>query len=189
MIINLIESETHSAHKIRELQTAIIIINEFISTTNIHDPTLIEHSYGVDLINYKYDKPIEVMIDQCELSAEAIMDWDGHRNIRHYYLRTLVDMLTVEIEKLRLLPEINEDLKVNKTKELQLLEVWVALKEIGFLDNFTDSQQTDIRKEFFKVFNLQDYDYKNRNKELKRNKKSRAGFLKELVRIMENYGY
>lgn len=188
-IEQFIESESHSANKISELRTAIIIINKFISTTNIHDHTLIEHSFGVDLINYKYDKPIEIVFDQCELSPNAIMDWQDHLYVRHYYMRTLVDILTVEIEKLRLLPEINEELKVNKTKELKLLEVWVALKEAGFFSGLSTSQQTDKRKEFFKIFNLQDTDYNNRNKELKRNKKSRAEFLKELVKIMENYGY
>ncbi|MCX6209625.1 MAG: RteC domain-containing protein [Bacteroidetes bacterium] len=133
---------------------------------------------------------IPIRFVQCIFSKEAREELQNHQEVRHGYMEMLDSHLAIELDMLYLLPieqKINDE-KPNKIKEKQLLEVWVALKESGFINHLeTNNEITAQRKAFFELFNLTDRDYDDRNKQLKIKKKDRASFLEKLKELIKDY--
>ena len=181
-----VNSEADLEYKIRELQLSRIAIKEFIITSNIYKPAMMADSFSADLFNPKFESQ-HIMFSQCDLSQEAINQWAEHQEVRMYYMELLDSIFALELDKLFLFPLDYKTNESNKEKEVKLLEVWIALKQAGFLSHLSDKDISNQRKMFFELFNLKDNNYNDRNKAFKIKKYPRAVFLTELVKYIENY--
>ena len=70
--------------------------------------------------------------------------------------------------------------KIENSKEMKLLEVWLALEHEGFIDNsYTPSEIVNKRILFFEIFDLKERNFNDRHEQIK-NKKTLGDFLTHL---------
>ena len=189
----LMKGEESLETKIYEIQKARCFIKEFFLSFNYRMPGMIDSKFVYNLHNFQLPLEkncISIRYIQGIFSNEAKTELQYHQEVRHGYMEMLDSHLAIELDKLFLLPLEQKIIceKPNMEKELQLLEVWVALKESDFINHL--KSKTDIshqRKAFFELINLTDRNYEDRNKQLKIKKNPRAPFLESLTRIIKNY--
>jgi hypothetical protein len=193
LLETLVQGEESIETKIYELLKARLIIKEFFLNFNYRLPGMLDSKFVYNLHNFQLypdQQFIPIRFVQCIFSKEAREELQNHQEVRHGYMEMLDSHLAIELDMLYLLPieqKINDE-KPNKIKEKQLLEVWVALKESGFINHLeTNNEITAQRKAFFELFNLTDRDYDDRNKQLKIKKKDRASFLEKLKELIKDY--
>lgn len=184
-----VNSDESYETKLYELQKSKLIITEFLIHADIYKPSLLQTNFIFVLHNIKQMNHIDIRWDQCMLTDEVYVEWQQHQEVRHAYTNLLYNHLDLEIEKLKLqsLGINSKEESMNTKKELQLLEVWIALNESNFISHVPDSKKYLHRKSFFELFNLTDRNYDDRNKQFKKKKNPRAEFLKQLVDVIENY--
>lgn len=75
----------------------------------------------------------------------------------------------------------------NSDKEKLLLEIWLGLKEAGYLDFLGKDGliMANQRKAFYEIFNLEDVDYNDKHKYFKRKEKDKCGRLRSLADNLE----
>jgi hypothetical protein len=172
-----------------EFKISRLLIKEHLLKNNIDDMLMLDANPLVP-VHYNYQAvPHEVRYDECELTDNAIAEIRQHADLRNIYLHHLNDYLSIEIEKLELKPlelKINLEEK-NAKKELQLLEVWIGLKEAGFLNHLDTNDYSKHRKSFFELFALTDRNYNSRNKDIKKRKEPVAKFLSQMANLLSKY--
>ena len=187
----LITSSESEETKMHELHKSRIYLKEFFVKFNLHKPGTLEGTFVSRLHNFGQMNSIDIRFAQWDLSQKAYSELRQHQQVRYDYMELLDSQLALELEKLYIRPLVAkiENESRNDEKEKQLLEVWVALKESGFI-NYLGENNSAIaqhRQSFFELFNLTDRYYKDRNKHLKITKEKRAVFLKHLTSLIENY--
>jgi len=185
-----LESEESFYSKIYELSMSRLLIKEFLFTNNLNDPELLEiHSLTPFILhNNKYLEPITINYSQCKFSDQAKQEISQHLYIRNTYLSHLDAFLSLQLEKLNLTDFEKSFLepKRNSKKEIQLLEIWIALEQAGFLENLPQ-RKSDLRKNFFELFGLIDWNYRDRHAEFKKRFKPKAIFLDQMVTQLNDY--
>jgi hypothetical protein len=190
----LMKGEESLETKIYEIQKARCFIKEFFLSFNYRIPGMIDSKFVYNLHNFQLPLEkncISIRYIQGIFSNEAKAELQYHQEVRHGYMEILDSHLAIELDKLFLLPleaKIEKE-SINDEKEKQLLEVWVALKESGFMSYLGENKMaiSQQRKIFFELFNLTDRKYEDRNKHLKIMKGTKAVFLKHLTNLIENY--
>ncbi len=185
-----INSEESFDDKVYELSIAKLYIKEFFLKNSLHDPVLLDINFTFNLINFNLKDIITVRYDECQISTKASKEIHAHQHLRHSYIKHLEAFIDVFKEKLHLsvLNNKREKVPANTEREFELLEVWIALKESGFMDHLKDKNAiSEHRKEFFELFQLTDINYSSKNRVIKERKPSSARFLPELVTLLNKY--
>lgn len=190
-----VNSEENYKTKILELKYAAYEIEEFLilNTENAYFLAQLPNTFILRNIN-KTEKQsersdINVTLHELILQQSHYETISRHIQIRSMYLEILHKFINVKIEKLEL--DFIEKPKnfpgaINEN-EIKLLEVWIALKNLGFFDNLTSNhiELSKLRSSFFSIFNLQDWNYKKNYDKLYRTKNIKANFLLEMVHAFE----
>ena len=144
------------------------------------------------LLHTKDETIIEVTLNQIELKAEHLIEINEHLTIREKHFLILRERITLiqqrlEIKKLRKQIGVSG---VDESKALQLLEVWVALQEVGFLDYVSPSEKglviPELRRQFFGIFQQSDINYKKLRSRLMERKNSSPDTLPKMVEAFKN---
>ena len=190
-----VNSEENYKTKILELKYSAYEIEEFIilNTENACFLPQLPNTFTLRT-NNKTEKQnersdINVTLHELRLKQSHYETISRHIQIRSMYLEILHKFINVKIEKLEL--DFIEKPKnfpgaINEN-EIKLLEVWIALKNLGFFDNLTSNhiELSKLRSSFFSIFNLQDWNYKKNYDKLYRTKNIKATFLLEMVHAFE----
>lgn len=176
--------------KMYELSKIKFDLQEFIFMNNINDPILLDLDPCVVIHSTTGIKKMEVQWDQCDLSDNAKNQIQNHIYIRYFFVDHLYKLISLHLDKLIL----NEGQKKSfsnasdSIKEMQLLEVWIALSEMGFCNHLNDKlENTKCRKEFFRIFGMDDKSFNTRNNSIKSRKTPKALFLNALSEKIESY--
>ena len=190
-----VNSEENYITKILDLKNSAYEIQEFLilNTENASFLPQLPNTFTLRT-NNKTEKQseqstIDVTLHELELKQlhnEAISQ---HIQIRSMYFKILHKYFNLKIEILELdFIEKPKDYSfpINEN-EIKLLEVWIALKNLGFFDNLTTNHMelSKLRSSFFSIFNLQDWNYKQNYDKLYRTKNIKANFLLEMVHAFE----
>jgi len=182
------ESEESLENKVYELSLSRLLIKEFFLNNNQHDPVLLNTSFTLNLNSSHHSEPDIVRWDQCLLSESARKEIYDHQHLRHAYITLLDSYLAVCLDNIYLAPLLLKKEVPDNENELQLLEVWIGLKETGFLKHLTnDKEIASHRKAFFELFQLNDRNYISRNRGLKKRNSPVARFLPKMIDCLEKY--
>ena len=109
-------------------------------------------------------------------------EMNTHLLIRRKYLSLIDKHLSLLSEKINF-DELKKTIspgKIENSKEMKLLEVWLALEHEGFIDNsYTPSEIVNKRILFFEIFDLKERNFNDRHEQIK-NKKTLGDFLTHL---------
>ena len=156
----------------------------------------IEHkphsSYFVDatepfLLHIKDETTIEVTLNQIELKAEHLIEINEHLTVRDKHFLMLLERTSLLQHRLKIQQSrIHIESSGNdEAKTLQLLEVWIALEGVGFLDHIPSKDRgviiPELRRRFFGIFQQSEVDYKRLRSRLMERKYSSPDILPRMV--------
>jgi hypothetical protein len=183
------ESDESIETKILTLKKALLIIDHYLLANDPFDIISLDMSNTIDLKFYD-GKEVKggVHINECDtLSKEIVDEIYQHLDIRTRHLKRLIKEIKIELLKLELNPLLEKIKKEegNDEKEIQLIEVWLGLKQMGFLDHLDKTEHTKHRKAFFELFGLTDRNYKTRHRDIKNRTAYKALFLREMIKELQ----
>ena len=186
------DSEENFDDKIISLLSVKYLINEFLLKHQPYSNYLHDLPKTYLLHSIKDMNRIEVNLLQLPLTSYHYKQINQHLEIRSNHFKSLNGYVGLFIEKLK----INNNKKLissslsNEEKELQLLEVWLSLKKIGFIDFVPNKvEESKIRKHFFTLFNLTDKNYKSRCGKILDRKLKEPKFLLKMVAAFKEILY
>jgi len=177
-----VKSEESVVNKKYELSLAFNYLYEALLLNN-ENLEFAEKANEITLCNEKTNKTKIITINEILEQDEIKEEMNNHLSVRAKYLNMIANYLDVLKERIDLL-EIdveNNPLSNDRTKEIQLLEIWQGLVNENFFPGYKKATLTKKRKQFFSVFDLNDRDYNYRHKELK-NKKTLGDFTKKMAK-------
>lgn len=140
----------------------------------------------------KDETTIEVTLNQIELKADYLIEINEHLTIRDKHFFMLLQRIALlqhrlEIQQSRMYIESSGN---DEAKTLKLLEVWIALEEVGFLDYVSPSEKgvlvPELRHRFFGIFQQSDINYKKLRSRLMERKNSSPDILPKMVEAFKN---
>jgi len=190
-----VNSEENYKTKILDLKKSAYEIQEFLifNTENACFLPQLPNTFTLRT-NNKIEKQnersdINVTIHELRLKQSHYEAISRHIQIRSMYFEILHKFFNLKIENLELdFIEKPKDYSVPiNENEIKLLEVWIALKNLGFFDNLKSNhiELSKLRSSFFSIFNLRDWNYKQNYDKLYRTKNIKANFLLEMVHAFE----
>jgi hypothetical protein len=176
--------------KICQLEEVKYLIQEFRIENEANS------SYFMDipeffLLHTKDETTFEVTLNQIELKAEHLIEINEHLTVRDKHFIMLLQRIALlqhrlEIQQSRLRIESSGN---DETKSLHILEVWIALEEVGFLDYVSSKEKgvviPELRRQFFGIFQQSDNNYKKLRSRLMERKYSGPDILPKMIAAFE----
>ena len=172
--------------KLCQLEEVKYLIQEYRIEHKPHSSYFVDASEPF-LLHIKEETTIEVTLNQIELKAEHLIEINEHLTVRekHFLMlleRTALLQHRLKIQQSRMHIESSGN---DEAKTLQLLEVWIALEGIGFLDHVSSKDRgvviPELRRRFFGIFQQSDIDYKRLRSRLMERKYSSPDILPRMV--------
>jgi len=172
--------------KMCQLEEVKYLIQEFRIENEANSSFLID-APELFLLHAKYKKTIEVTLNQIKLKAEHLAEINEHLTIRDKHFIMLLERIALlqhrlEIQQFRMHIESSGK---DEAKTLQLLEVWIALEEVGFLDHVPSKDRgvviPELRRQFFGIFQQSEINYKKLRSRLMERKYSSPDILPKMV--------
>lgn len=188
-ISEYIESDESIHNKFYDIYRCQYLIRDFLYTITVSEPNYYDPNKFYEL-RFNDQKTLKVGTNNLQFSTKAIEEITQHYNSRGNFLHNILQFLEVKLAQLNMY-EYDKEIKLipvtDKIKEMQLLEVWVALREKNFLKHLNDQEMTVQRRDFFKCFNLKDRNFNSNHNNLKKNKTNKGEFLEELARVLKKW--
>ena len=162
-------SEESIINKKNEIALSINLISEAILLNN-ENVEFKEKANELKLCNEKTRKIKIITIYEILPQPEIAMEMSSHLSVRSKYLNMVTNYLRILKERIELFEIDTETITAsenNRSREIQLLEIWEGLVIENFFSGYSKVALTKKRKEFFSVFNLIDRDYNFRHNEMK----------------------
>lgn len=179
-----------SRNKFYEVAMCQFLIEEFLYQISFSEPNFYDPNkwYEVRFRTEGAPKSIVIPTNNLIFTDKAQAEITDHYNTRSKFLNNLLQFFNVKLAQLntdKYRNEIKLTPKKDKAKEQQLLEVWVGLKEQGFLNHLEHKQEiAKQRKIFFEIFNFEDNNFNDKHSNLLKNK-SKGQFLHRLADQVE----
>lgn len=184
-----IEGEESAINKEWELLTAkynikLAMFQLKLANQNIHH---LSPSYRVVFKNGRYWDNIPT--DKLKYSEKANNEIRQHLSIRNDLFNIMADLIDLYLFQLNNLKFERKNIPIerNINKSKLFLEIWLGLKEAGYLD-FLGTDVLIIanqRKAFYECFNLEDYKYGRRHQYFTEKEKDKGGRLRSLADNLE----
>lgn len=188
-VLDYIDSDEAYATKVYDLKYTIFLLNEFMIQHQPYNVFYTSLKNTFTILSIKDENIAEVTINQLNISETNKVEIQKHLMIRYNYCYAIKEFCLLALDKLDLSDRyvnLNENQKDN-AKELQLLEVWLSLEKIGFLDYETNHlKKAELRNSFMNIFNCNDDNYKKNRSALINKKNRSADFLKSMIEAFEN---
>lgn len=187
---NYINSEENFETKNISLLYIKYYLNEFL----LHNHTFTNYLFQLPdtfvLNNLNEKETIDVALHQLNLNKDILFEIQQHLNIRSTHFTLFIEYVELLIAELAINNSIKNIPKIspNEMKEDQLLQVWLGLKQMGFVDFGDQSNfkllESKMRKEFFELFNLEDKQYNRKHQNIITRKTYEPEFLIEMVKSL-----
>lgn len=185
-----VNSDESIDNKIYEMSAIKIRVKEFLFRNDLQDPVFFEIDSVFDLFTSKWDKKIVVRWEQCDLIPAVHQDLLDHIHLRKKYAELLYSLCTLYLDKLTLIETRKRlsDFPEDKEMERKILQVWVGMDLCGLLKKMNMDQRTLHRKEFFRLFDLNDRDFSHDSTNLKKIKNDyKTDVVKAMLFELEKY--
>lgn len=179
------EEET-VAVKVYELSKLKLRMTEYLYKTDLSIGVLYESSSSFRM-HFKTSESINVIIPQINISDAAQLQIRDHHTVRRAFVSLLSQFVDLQIEKSKFeeLEKAANTLRNDSKKQLHVLQVWVALKKLGYLDHLPKKDEPFQRRLFFEFFGLNDVNYKNRISQLKRANADTLSFISQMAKAFK----
>jgi hypothetical protein len=188
-VLNYVDCDESYTTKVYELKHVVFLLNEFMIHHQPYNVFYTSLKNTFTIISLTDENNAEVTIQQLNLTEANRLEIQKHLMIRYNYCYAIKEFCLLALDKLELSERhvnLNENQK-DIAKELQLLEVWISLEKIGFLDHETNHlKKAELRNSFMNIFNCNDDNYKKNRSALINKKNRSANFLRSMVESFEN---
>lgn len=188
-VLNYVDSDESYATKVYELKHTVFLLNEFMIQHQPYNVFYTSLKNTFTIISLTDENIAEVTIQQLNFTEANRLEIQKHLMIRYNYCYAIKEFCLLALDKLDLSDRyvnLNENQKDN-AKELQLLEIWLSMEKIGFLDYETNHlKKAELRNSFMNIFNCNDDNYKKNRSALMNKKNRNANFLRSMVESFEN---
>ena len=185
-----VNSDESFDNKIYELSAIKIRVKEFLFRNDLQDPVFLEIDSVFDLFTSKWDKKIVVRWEQCNLNPSVHQELLDHIHLRKKYAELLYSLCTLYLDKLTLIETRKRisDFPEYPEMERKITQVWLAMDLCGFMDNLNADEKAFHRKEFLKLFNLNDDNYNDISSNLRKIKNpKKSDVVREMLSRIEKY--
>ena len=179
-----VNSEESIDTKILMLSEVEILLSEKLFYWDIRFPELYDGPLKFDLIDL--DNNLKVVVFTELVVSDAIKkEIVEHHNVRIAFFELLIKQISLLIKK-AYYHNINYSIDDNANfKSIDLLEVWIGLKEMGLLEG-NKKNETKIRKDFFKLFGLPEIQYNDKHNQIKTRQQPKFIFLEKMHTALKN---
>lgn len=184
--LNKYSDSTESINtKIQALGLAEILITEKLIYWDLKFSELYEGPFILDMLDIN-DKPKDVTIIELIISEEIKDEIVEHHNVRIAFFQFLIKCIQFHIRKLTLSLETYSEINYETSlKPIDLLEVWLGLKEMGCFKGQRKNEAA-IRNEFFKLFGFKDIQFNDKHNQIKVRKLPKFTFIEKMHEALKN---
>jgi len=178
LLSNYHTSSESTINKKYELSLCRLMIHEAI-ITNHEEIEIDEKTNTIELVNLNTLESKQVTLQNIRNNKIISQEMNTHLLTRRKYLSLIDKHLSLFSEKINFdeLIKTISPRKIENSKEMKLLEVWLALEHEGFIDNsYPPSEIVNKRILFFEIFDLKERNFNDRHEQIK-NKKTLGDFL------------
>jgi hypothetical protein len=177
-------SEESLDNKLISLSKLDILMSEKALDWDLRFPDLYRGAFSVEVVdikgNYRQVLATDIMYHQ-KIKDEI----DAHHKSRIFFLELVIKYTRLLIDRINL-PVLKSETENVYNKSLDLLEVWLGLKATGFLKGLNSSQIAQKRKDFFKLFNLDDINYNDKHNQIKQRQVPKFLFTMKLLETLKD---
>ena len=164
--------------KIQVLSQTEILLTEKLFYWDLEFPDLYDGPLKFDLIDLDNNLKV-VTIHELVIPDVIKNEIRQHHNVRLAFFQLLIKHISLLIKKVYY-HNINYSIDDNTNfKSIDLLEVWIGLKEMGLLKG-TENNETKIRKDFFKLFGLPEIQFNDKHNQIKKRQQPKFIFLEKM---------
>jgi len=169
--------------KIQILGQIEIILTEKLFYWDIKYPELYDSPLSFDLIDVD-NKVMVVSINELEIPEIIKNEIIKHHNVRIAFFELLIKHINLLIKKVNYYnTNYNIDGNTN-LKSIDLLEIWLGLKEMGFLEG-NEKNEIRIRTDFFKLFGFPEIQYNDKHNQIKKRQKPKFIFVENMLATLK----
>ena len=170
--------------KIHMLGHVELLITEKLFYWDIEYPELYDSQFNFDLIDL--DNYVKVVgLHELEIPLEIKKEIIQHHNVRLAFFELLIKYIRLLIKKTKYSnPNYTIDDNINY-KSIDLLEIWLGLKEMGFLEG-NEKNEINIRTDFFKLFGVPEIQYNDKHNQIKKRQKPKFIFVEKMLNALNN---
>ena len=170
--------------KIQVLSQTEILLTEKLFYWDLEFPELYDGPLKFDLIDL--DNNLKVVVFTELVVSDAIKkEIVEHHNVRIAFFELLIKQISLLIKK-AYYHNINYSIDDNTNfKSIDLLEVWIGLKEMGLLEG-NKKNEVKIRKDFFNLFGLPEIQYNDKHNQIKTRQQPKFIFLEKMHTALKN---
>lgn len=170
--------------KIQVLSQTEILLTEKLFFWDLEFPELYDGPLKSDLIDLDNNLKV-VTIHELVVPDVIKNEIKQHHNVRLAFFQLLIKHISLLIKKVYY-HNINYSIDDNTNfKSIDLLEVWIGLKEMGLLKG-NENNETKIRKDFFKLFGLPEIQFNDKHNQIKKRQQPKFIFLEKMHSALKN---
>lgn len=170
--------------KIQILGQVEIILTEKLFYWDIKYQELYDGPMSFDLIDVNNNVKV-VVLHELEIPDFIKNEIIKHHNVRIAFFQLLIKYISLLIKKIKYYnPTYNIDANTN-LKSTDLLEIWLGLKEMGFLEG-NEKNEIRIRTDFFKLFGFPETQYNDKHNQIKKRQKPKFIFVEKMLATLKD---
>lgn len=189
-LINYSKEQYSYEEKMLQYDEIQYTINNFIYENKYYSH-FFEGQHNCFVLHIQNKKRIEVTLNQISMKSDHLREINDHLDVRmkHFHLldnfvSLLKRQLTINVSR----SEIDNPMGDEKNA-LALLEIWIALKNLGFLNFIKPEDEVTmipmLRNKFFQIFQQSDINYRKLRSKLFERKNTGPHFLQTLKPAFE----
>ena len=177
-------SKESIATKIQMLGQSEILLTEKLFYWDIKFPELYDGPLKFDLLDYNNNLKVVVFTELVvpdNIKEEIVQ----HHNVRLAFFQLLIKHIILLEKKVNY---YNSNYTIDDTtnfKSSDLLEVWIGLKEMGFLEG-NEKNELRLRTDFFKLFGIPEIQYNDKHNQIKTRKIPKFIFIEKMLSALKS---
>jgi len=170
--------------KIQVLSQTEILLTEKLFYWDLEFPDLYDGPLKFDLIDLDNNLKV-VTIHELVIPDVIVNEIKQHHNVRLAFFQLLIKKISLLIKKVYY-HNINYSIDDNTNfKSIDLLEVWIGLKEMGLLKG-NENNELRLRSDFFKLFGLPEIQFNDKHNQIKKRQQPKFIFLEKMHSALKN---
>ena len=181
---NYANSQESIDTKIQILGQIEIILTEKLFYWDIKYQELYDGPLSFDLIDLDNNVMV-VSINELEIPEIIKNEIIKHHNVRIAFFQLLIKYISLLIKKIKYY-DPNYTIEENTNfKSIHLLEIWLGLKEMGFMEG-NEKNEIRIRTDFFKLFGFPEIQYNDKHNQIKKRQKPKFIFVENMLATLKD---
>ena len=183
--LNDYSNSQESIHsKIQMLSQVEILLTEKLFYWDIEYPELYESPLSFELIDSD-SKLKDVVLHELVIPDVIKKEIIEHHNVRIAFFHLLikyVNLLKMKVKHNNANYTVDDNINL---KSVDLLEIWIGLKEMGFLEG-NEMNEIRIRADFFKLFGFPEIQYNDKHGQIKKRMNPKFIFVEKMLNALND---